>query len=263
MPEKNRRVEYLRLLDEEIAACMREFSELKVKRVSKTALSSHAAGGKDVDDEEESISDREIDGYLRTEEEIRALQEEDASVNEEYVEGEREVKESRGRKQQREDKMDLEFLIVEDIESHGYVRSGEIVKRDKSIVRAYIKDFKDVRSEIYLLLKERNYPRIDWTTRTKNMSHGGPARLSIEHVVDAMKFHIVNSSDKWNQLKKQCIYNFAESDEKIKHDEAFFKEVKKLCEEENSALSQAIEECARQFIEEERAQKRIKGRAWK
>jgi len=78
MPEKNRRVEYLRLLDEEIAACMREFSELKVKRVSKTALSSHAAGGKDVDDEEEPIgdedvdeepiSDGEIDKYLRTEE---------------------------------------------------------------------------------------------------------------------------------------------------------------------------------------------------
>ena len=74
MLEKNRHSAYCRLLDEEIAACMREFSELKVKQASKTALSSNAEIGNDARDENDlSMYDDEIDKLLRTQSEIEAL----------------------------------------------------------------------------------------------------------------------------------------------------------------------------------------------
>ena len=208
MLEKNRHSAYCRLLDVEIAACMREFSELKVKQAAKTALSSNVAGGNDTSDEEDlSRYDKDIDEYLLTEREIEAL--ENASVNEKHIKDQTDVRKPKTKRQRYDEHIEFEFLITHDIEDCGYVLSREIANSDDSIIRAYVKEFKetyrDVVSEIFLRVKEGNYPEITWTKETTNTPYALP-RLRIEDVVDS-RFQMVNKLDTWKKLKKKCIYN--------------------------------------------------------
>ena len=207
MLEKNRHSAYCRLLDVEIAACMREFSELKVKQAAKTALSSNVAGGNDTSDEEDlSRYDKDIDEYLLTEREIEAL--ENASVNEKHIKDQTDVRKPKT-KRQRYDDDEIESLITDDIESSGYTRTRYIVDIDKSIIREYVKEseetYRYVVSKNFIRVKEGNYPGIFWTINTKRLPDSLPC-LSIAQAANS-KFQRVNSPDTWERLKRQCIYN--------------------------------------------------------
>ena len=207
MLEKNKRDEYCRLLDEEIAVCMQELSG--IDRPSNVALSSHASAKRQ-----------------------RPIRKKDGS---------------------------LEYTIVEDIEQYGYRLMSTIPMCDGATVFAYVKEYEDVSSQIFMMVKPKCCPYIAWIAWVRDLPVASPHLSQIE-LVQNSSFKIVGNAEEWARMKTRCIYQYEKINAWIRRSEEVYQSVENDLEDSDSELSKEVSRQVDQYITEEEASERRRRR---
>ena len=130
---------------------------------------------------------------------------------------------------------------------------------DGATVYVYRKEYEDVSSQIFMMVKPNCCPYIAWTAWARDLPVASPHLGQIE-LVENVSFKIVGNAEEWDRMKTRCIYQYKKINAWIRKSEEVYKSVESDLENSDSELSQVVSRQVDQYIIEEEASERLRRR---